>query len=90
MENIWFGHQNNLAVAADSAGVGGWGGGGVVLAAGGHCDDALDQEHFPHVFLLHCHILKNSVRSHPDERASENLRPVVRSFSSFQKLFRGL
>lgn len=55
MENIWFGHQNNLAFAADSAG------GVGVLAAGGHCDDALDQEHFPHLFLLHCHILKNDV-----------------------------
>lgn len=89
MENIWFGHQNNLAFAADSAG--GGGGGGGVLAAGGRCDDALDQEHFPHVFRLHCHILKNYVRSHPDERAAENLRAtVVRSFGSFHKLFRGL
>lgn len=42
-----------------------------VLAAG---DDTLDQEYFPQVFLLGCHVLKMHVRFHPREQAAEELR----------------
>lgn len=46
----------------------------------------LDQDHFPHIYLLSCHILKEHVRSHPDEQAAEKQRMTV--VRSFQQLFR--
>lgn len=57
-----------------------------VLTASFHCDDTLDQDHFPHTYLLSCHILKEHVRSHPDEQAAEKQRMTV--VWSFQQLFR--
>lgn len=47
------------------------------MTAGFHCGDTLDQDHFSHIYLLSCHILKEHVRSHPDEQAAEKQRVTV-------------